>query len=813
MRVTRTGKQTGKTALRKKAEEVLASRPGPVMKKSRAEADALIHDLELHQIELEMQNDELRRTQNRLEESNRELADLYDYAPVGYLTLGAKSEITKINLTATELLGYKKRFLAGKPFTTLVHRDDQDTFYLYLKGLRAGTSMACEIRLYKKGRTSFDAQLVSVPFAKENTGPGVIRVALFDISERKSAESAVGQTNHSLGERIKELSCLYQLFELTARAGIEPAGVFRGLVTLIPPAWQYSQIAVGRIVFDGETYQSGALAKAASSQRSVIRVSGRERGFVEAIYTQSRPESFEGPFQREERRLIDALAERLGQTVEQHETLKALRESEERYRSLFENANDGIFIIDPDSNRILDLNPSAVEQIGHSRDDLVGSLYKSFHQPGETERIDRLIRGVGPGQKVTDEHIHSGNDSVSRFVEMSGVAVNLNGRMVFQSICRDITERKQAELALRESEERLKSTQKMAHLGSWEFDVIHGNLIWSDEVYRIFGFQPREFEATYEAFLAAVHPDDRREVDAAYSGSLKENSDGYEIEHRIVRESTGEIRIVHEKCYHVRDESGRAVKSIGMVHDITGQKQTEETITRQLEELTATNKELESFSYSIAHDLRAPLRTMTGFSNIIVEDFSAEMHSDMRDYFDRIVKSADKMDELITDMLSLASISRQEMNPQEIDLSAMADSIIDELHRACPERKVEISIAEGIKGYGDKRLMHIVLSNLFGNAWKYSSKKSDARIEFGMRKEDRERVYYVRDNGAGFDMTYAEMLFAPFKRLHSDTQFPGTGIGLATVHRVLERHKGRIWAESEEGKGATFYFTLLIRGK
>jgi PAS domain S-box-containing protein len=239
-------------------------------------------------------------------------------------------------------------------------------------------------------------------------------------------------------------------------------------------------------------------------------------------------------------------------------------------------------------------------------------------------------------------------------------------------------------------------------------------------------------------------------------------------------------------------------------------RQREEELMQRANDLTAANAELKTFSYSISHDLRAPLRAMKSFSSILLEDHTATLDAEAQDLLNRIKRAADKMDELIDDMLSLSKISRQEMNMQEIDMSAVAGVVVNELRGTEPERKVDVVIAQELKATVDARLIHIALSNLIGNAWKYTSKTPAAKIEFGAMEKWGKKVYFIRDNGVGFDMALAHRLFAPFLRLHSESEFPGTGIGLAIVNRVIQRHGGYIWGKSEEGKGATFYFTLFI---
>ena len=229
-------------------------------------------------------------------------------------------------------------------------------------------------------------------------------------------------------------------------------------------------------------------------------------------------------------------------------------------------------------------------------------------------------------------------------------------------------------------------------------------------------------------------------------------------------------------------------------------------------ELEATNRELEAFSYSVSHDLRAPLRSIDGFSQILLEDYAGELDEDGKDYLSRVRAATQRMGRLIDDLLGLSRVTRGTMNRERVNLSALAGEVAEDLREARPERTVEFSTQEGLEVWGDSRLLRVALENLIGNAWKFTEKEPEARVEFGVDEElsrkGRVPVYYVRDNGAGFEMAYADKLFGAFQRLHGSDEFEGTGIGLATVQRIVHRHGGRVWAEGEVGRGATFYFTL-----
>jgi two-component system NtrC family sensor kinase len=233
-----------------------------------------------------------------------------------------------------------------------------------------------------------------------------------------------------------------------------------------------------------------------------------------------------------------------------------------------------------------------------------------------------------------------------------------------------------------------------------------------------------------------------------------------------------------------------------------------ETRAEMVNELEKKNKELEAFSYSVSHDLRAPLRTIDGFSKMLLEDHADQLRGEAREYLGYVCDSAQRMNELIEGMLDLSRIGRAHIDRKSVDLSELARAVVAELRKNYPDRAPQCDIEEGLVVLADSRMMRIALDNLIGNAWKFTGKVPAARIEFRAERVNGDLVYRVRDNGSGFNMKYAEKLFTPFQRLHSEEEFSGTGIGLATVHRVIDRHGGRIWAEGHEGVGATMYFVL-----
>lgn len=250
-------------------------------------------------------------------------------------------------------------------------------------------------------------------------------------------------------------------------------------------------------------------------------------------------------------------------------------------------------------------------------------------------------------------------------------------------------------------------------------------------------------------------------------------------------------------------------RELALVHDqLTERQEAQEELTKHTVALEAANKELEAFSYSVSHDLRSPLRSIDGFSLALLEDYSEQLDETGQDYLTRVRAASQRMAQLIDDLLQLSKLTRKEMQREKVNLSALATSVTEELQRNQPERQTKFIIGENLTTIGDEELLHVMLENLIGNSWKFTGKKADTTIEFNSSHNNGKSVYYVRDNGAGFDMEYADKLFGAFQRLHTISEFEGTGIGLANVQRIINRHGGRVWAEGTIDQGATFYFTL-----
>ncbi len=627
---------------------------------------------------------------------------------------------------------------------------------------------------------------------------------------------------------------------------------------------------------------------------------------------------------------------------------------------LYQHAPCGYHSLDSEGI-IVRINQTELDWLGYSHDEVVGKMaFTDFLSDDSVAVFHENYPRFKEHGVINDLEFELVRKEGSRFfVSLSGTAIyDDNGcYLVSRSTMYDISERRKAQLALVRKEESLRRAQAIAHVGSWEWEIIGGQQNWSDETFRIFGLSPGQCSPSYDIFMDLVLPEDRRallnNVQTALYGQTP-----YYTEFRIKRPD-GEIRHVLAQAELIRDALGKPLRMIGTNLDVTELKLAEyelmakaaeqrrqaeiqsaildalpanlalidaegvivavnrrwrdfaeqnsvipdqlgvgsnylqacntfvdqddavgvtlsglrsvlvgnsgqfvveypchspeqqrwfrmlavplsnreqigavvihiditeswqhkseiELLNQQLElrvvertsQLEAANKELEAFSYSVSHDLRAPLRVIDGFAHMLSADYGSLMAEDARQHLDHILIATQRMGELIEDLLQLSQVSRSDLRLERVDLSGMVENILTSLHHVEPDRKGRFSVAPNLTVTCDAHLLQIAMENLLTNAWKFTRTRAVAEISFGVMQNGETATYFVRDNGVGFNDKYAHKLFGAFQRLHAEDEFEGTGIGLATVQRIISRHGGRVWAESSLGVGATFFFSI-----
>jgi PAS domain S-box-containing protein len=449
----------------------------------------------------------------------------------------------------------------------------------------------------------------------------------------------------------------------------------------------------------------------------------------------------------------------------------------------------------------------------------LGKTDEDIYPPGLAETFHNDDRGVmehGKPILAKEEQIPE-RDGKTRTLLTSKLPLRdpdgrINGLV---GIAMDITERNRAETALRESEEKYR--RLVEFFPDSIFIHRNGRLIFANQTAVRALRAPNTDAIIGKSVMSFVHPKYQGLARDRIARLAEARTQAPIVEEKFIRSDGSLIDVEVTAIPFVLDGEPAVM---GVARDITERKKAEEEIhrlnaelERRVEERTAqleaANKELEAFAYSVSHDLRAPLRSIDGFGQALQEDCASALDEQGLDYLQRIRTASKRMGHLIDDLLNLSRLTRGEIHPQTLDLTAMASAIVDELRRIDPERSVECILPEKLSARGDERLMHAVLENLLGNAWKFTSRRKHARIELGtISAPEGETVLFIRDNGAGFNMDHVDKLFHAFQRLHSVQEFPGNGIGLATVQRIIRRHGGKVWAEGAVEKGATFYFTL-----
>lgn len=680
------------------------------------------------------------------------------------------------------------------------------------------------------GRLGF---IIAVPLSEGRNFGGVV-AGLFE--SREFVKNVLGDSRHELDGHIISVSALsHELY----RSSAELTDGWEERLTL-----EYGGADWQIVVWPGQETVSRYIT---SLPQAIFALGSISSGLLAALVFFAQANKIKtGDLERANEMLKAEVRQRAV-------TGDELRRSDEKFRSLVETMSDLIWEIDRDF-RYSYVSPRITDVLGYSQAEVLGKTPWDFMPLAEAGKMKKMFAEAFEAKEPMSlvENVNIRKDGALVVLETSGSPV-FDKEGVFsgyRGVDRNVTPRKKAEEALKRTNERLQNAQRISRLGSWDWDIEKDELHWSDEIYRIFGVEPGEFGATYEAFLGFVHPEDRMAVHRAVTESLTLRKP-YSIEHRIVL-ADGTLKVIHEQGEVRFNAAGNPASMSGTVQDVTERKQideqlrlyrdhlrelveertaelnglneklkfeveirkkAEEAVTRMNEdlekravELERVNKELEAFTYSASHDLQEPLRVISGYVQLIGRRYKSRLDKDADEFISYAVDGVARMQRLITDLLSYSRVGRfSSLSP--VDFEAALGRVKANLSVAIEESGALIRNGGLPVVLADESQIDQLLMNLVSNAIKYRG-RSTPLITVNASKEGQEWVFSVSDNGIGIDPKYSAKVFDIFQRLHRSAEYPGTGIGLSICKKVVENHGGRIWVESLPGAGSTFYFTL-----
>ncbi len=736
------------------------------------------------------------------------LADIVQSSGEAIIGKNLDGIITSWNKGAENIYGYAENEVIGKSISLLALPDTLNEDSEIVDKIRTGHHVTNyeTVRRRKDGREIHVSLSVS-PILNDNGEIVATSTIAHDITERKRLEDTLIKERNLLQTLIDNLpDYIYAKdrdgkFILGNSAIVSQVGL------------KSKEELIGKTDFD---FFPKGLAEKFQNEEEKILISGKplidyegptiDQGKEKWISTSKVP-------------LQDNLGNVFGTVGIGHDiTARKIAEQSMRLQSAALQAAANAIVITDIEGKIQWVNRAFCELTGFNEEETIGKnpreLVKSDeHKPefyndlwktildGKTwkgEIINRKKNGRLYDEEMTINPLRDPEGKISHFI----------------AIKQDITERKKAETVLRENEADLKRAQSVAHIGTWQMNIINKALTWSPETYKIFGLPP-DIELSYDKFISCVHPDDLDRVKETM-GDLLKMVPTY-LEHRI---NVGDqVKWVREIDELEMDAAGIPVRRIGTVQDITLQKlsegkihllnnELETRIEQRTRQLVEANKELETFAYSISHDLRAPLRSINGYSEILKKEYKDKLGDEGKRVIDTVIRNSTRMGQLIDDLLEFSRLGRHNLVTAPVNMQTIVEEVVNEISSQAEDRKIEIKINSLPPCTADPSMIRQVWINLVGNAVKYSRKKESASIEIGSSTDNGSISYFVKDNGTGFDMKYYHKLFNVFQRLHNLTEFEGTGVGLALVKRIVTRHGGKVWAEGKIDEGATFYFSL-----
>jgi len=779
------------------------------------------------------------KTETTLQESQERLVGIFNSAMDAIISINEEQIITIFNPAAEVMFQRSAENVIGMPLTILIPERLHTTHEMDVK-VFAQTSVTKRVmgRLglvfgIRADGSEFplEASISKIEIGSKKVSTAILR----DITERTLAEEKLVESENQFRRAVTESPMPMLIHDeddtnlYVSKGWTKYSGY---LLEDIPTMFEWTQKAYGEGSGIAKDYIDNLfdINETLSNGEWTINTKNGEKRIWE-FYTTPIGKSHEGKrillsmaVDVTERTLAEEEIRKLNIELEQrvNQRTAQLQESEEKFSKAFLNSPAAVSIASMPDGRYVNVNDALAILTGYSKEELIGHTSVELGLIDSTSRTrimeETLKHGVVRNVEI---QIHTKSKHIAE-VLTSVEQIEVGGQPCMLSVNYDITERKRTEAEVLRLNHDLEQRQIALSEANNLLQTLLDNM--PDHIY--FKDTRSRFIRNSKSQAKMMGLDDPTEVigktdfdffpQAHAQRSYNEeqnliNSDQplIDIEERVIWPD-GRLTWVSTTKMPLRDSESQIVGSFGISRDITARKQAEEELKKSNTQLDATNKELEAFSYSVSHDLRAPLRSIDGFSLALLDDYGDLLPTEGRDYLMRVRNAAQRMAQLIDDLLNLSRVTRGVLEHTKVNLSATVENILNELQKENPKRKVNFKIEPDLVINGDQRLLKIALENLLSNTWKFTSNNEITSIEFGITKKNGESAFFVRDNGAGFDMAYAGKLFGAFQRLHAVTEFPGTGIGLATVQRIVHRHGGHIWAEAEVGKGATFFFTIPV---
>ncbi|MEP7108984.1 MAG: PAS domain S-box protein [Ferruginibacter sp.] len=771
---------------------------------------------------LEQEIERRKKTEKELMNSEEQLKSVFKNAPFAAVVVDGSGYIKKWNPAAENMLGWKEEEVMGKLLHSILAPESHEgvevaamkRFFDTGEGLILNkTFIQAALR---KDNDAIEAELTVTPISIKDSHWFI--VFLRNVTERRKAEDALRVNEERYRLLTSEVyDCAFIMLSPKGKiiSWNEGAHRIKGYTEneiigkhfsvfytkeAIESNWPMEELANAekegrsenegwRVKKDGSLFWANVVITALKSDGVTIGFSKITRDNTERKKSE------------EQIRQLNALLE---QRV--RERTEELQQSENKYRKLFENSPLPMWVLDLPSYRFIDVNEAAIINYGYSRQEFLSMSTLDIRPDDEKNRFLNFDHSTFLGNTYNWKHLKK--DGSILYAEVKAHEMNIGKKTARLVLSIDITERKKAQ-------ERLEFALEAGQIGIWELDLINDTSVRNLRHDQIFGYQEILPCWGIKNLITIIHPDDAKRVETSFKEALKTES--WIVETRIIWPDHS-IHWVLIKGKVIGENKEKPLKMLGTVIDITNLKQAKEEIrllNSELEErvqirtreLNAVNKELESFSYSVSHDLRAPLRAIYGYSQMLFEDYNTKLDDEGHRIIDRVMFNAKKMTSLIDDLLEFSRLGKSTLNKTNIDINKIVKEVIGVLSESGKYHQ-NITVGELGTAIADEVTIRLVFQNLLLNATKYSSKKVYPVVEVGITETNKGTTYFVKDNGAGFDMTYYDKLFGVFQRFHRQDEFEGTGVGLAIVQKIILKHGGQVWAESKVNEGATFYFTL-----